>query len=112
MTSVVRSILGAALLVTGVSSAMAASGTAPVVDKSNQTAASTAVVASTTAAVAAPSPLQAGAPTAAPANAAAAPVAAAPQKRPRANFSDNTDPYGGNDPNSTAGARAFFVPQY
>jgi hypothetical protein len=88
---------------------MAASGAPPVVDKSSQTAASTAVVASTNAAVADPS-RQAGASTATANN--AAPAAAAPQKPPRANFSDNNDPYGGNDPNSTAGARAFFVPQY
>jgi hypothetical protein len=105
MSSLARSVLGAALLLTGVSAVMAASGT-PVAAQSAQTGAATAA-----AAPAANQTVQTGASTAtaAPNN---APVAAQPQQPRKPAIADNSDPYGGNDPNSTAGARAFFTPQY
>ena len=100
MSSVVRSVLGAALLLTGASAAMAQSANPP--------GASTATVASNNAPAAGQTVQNAASTaTAAPNN---APVAA--QKPRRSSVADNNDPYGGNDPNSTAGARAFFVPQY
>ncbi len=100
MTLVVRSVLGAALLLTGASAAMAqsakpvastaaAASNAPVAGQTVQTAASTATAESNN-----------------------APIAAQPQKPRRSGVSNNADPYGGNDPNSTEGMRAFFVPQY
>ena len=107
MSSLVRSVLGAALLLTGASAAMAASGT-PVAAQAAPAGASTATPASNNA-PAANQPVQAGASTTAATN--NAPAAAQPQKKKPA-FADNSDPYGGNDPNSTAGVRAFFTPQY
>jgi hypothetical protein len=109
MSSVVRSILGAALLLTSASAVMAASDTAPPTDKSRQIGASTATVASSNAPAAA-QPAQAPASTATAASNNAA-VAGQPRKAPP-KFIDNNDPYGGNDPNSAAGMRAFFTPQY
>ena len=106
MSSVVRSVLGAALLLTSASAMMAASGT-PAAAQSAQTGASTA----TAAAPVANQTVQTGASTA-PAASNNAPTAAQPKKPQRAGIADNSDPYGGNDPNSTAGARAFFTPQY
>ena len=105
MSSVVRSVLGVALLLTGASAAMAQSANQPV-----QTGATTATAA-TVSAPPAGQPAQAGASTATAAT-ANAPVAAQAKKVTRPNIADNSDPYGGNDPNSTAGARAFFTPQY
>jgi hypothetical protein len=104
MSSLVRSVLGAALLLTGVSAVMAASGT-PVAAQTAQAGATTAVAA--TNAPVANQTVQTGASTAT----NNAPAAAQPQKKKPA-IADNSDPYGGNDPNSTAGARAFFTPQY
>ena len=98
MSSLVRSVLGAALLLTGASAAMAqsanppvaaASNNAPIANQTVQTGASTATAATNN-----------------------APIAAQPKKAQRAGVADNSDPYGGNDPNSTEGARAFFTPQY
>lgn len=112
MTSVVRSFLGAALLLTGASAAMAASDT-PVAGQARQTGTPTAIVVSNNAPVV-NQPVQTTASTtlAAPKTAAvAAPIADQP-KKPRTTFSDNNDPYGGFDPNSLAGTRTFFVPQY
>jgi len=105
MSSLVRSVLGAALLLTGVSAVMAASGT-PVAAQTAQAGATTAVAA--TNAPVANQTVQTGASTAT----NNAPVAAQPQKPRKPAIADNSDPYGGNDPNSTAGARAFFTPQY
>ena len=104
MSSVVRSVLGVALLLTGASAAMAQSANQTV-----QTGATTA----TAATVSAPAgqPAQGGASTAT-AAATNAPAASQAKKVTRPAVSDNSDPYGGNDPNSTAGARAFFTPQY
>lgn len=113
MISVVRSFLGAALLLTGVSAAMAASGT-PVAGQVRQTGTSTGTVASNNA-PAVNQPVQPGAPAAlaAPKSAAvAAPVVEQPKKPLNQTFSDNNDPNAGFAPNSTAAARAFFVPQY
>ena len=105
MSSLVRSVLGAALLLTGASAVMAASGT-PVAAQTAQAGATTAVAATSNAPVANQT-VQTGASTAT----NNAPAAAQPQKKKPA-IADNSDPYGGNDPNSTAGARAFFTPQY
>jgi hypothetical protein len=91
MSSVVRTVLGAALLLTGASAAMAQSATPPATNQAVQTGASTAIVASTT-------------PTAA---STSAPIVEQPQK-PKTKVSDNTDVHGGHDPNSLAGARAFW----
>jgi hypothetical protein len=110
MTLVVRFVLGAALLLTGASAAMAASDTPPAANQSLQTSASTATAASNNAPVAYQS-VQTGT-SAAIAASNNAPIADQSQKSHHSSFSDNNDPYGGNDPNSTAGIRAFFVPQY
>jgi hypothetical protein len=92
MSSVVRAVLGAALLLTGASAAMAASDGPPVTYQSVQTAAPPAATAANTA-VAATN---------------AAPAAVQPQKSSRTDISDKSDRYGGHDPNSTAGNRAFW----
>jgi len=102
MTSVVRSFLGAALLLTGASAAMAASDT-PVAGQARQTGTSTATVAST----ATSQTVQTSAPAA-----LAAPKVEQPKKAVNQTFSDNNDPNGGFAPGSTGAARAFFVPQY
>jgi hypothetical protein len=107
MKTAVRSIVGAALLLTGASAAMAASGNQPVAGQSVQTGTTTATAASNNVAIAG-QPGQTGA--SAPSNTAA--VAGQPQKSNRSGVSDNNDPYGGHDPNSPAGTRAFFEPQY
>jgi hypothetical protein len=103
MSSVVRSVLGAALLLTGASAAMAQSANAPVAGQPLQTG----VYAAT------------AAPNNPPAPAAGQSVqTAAPNNAPIANQShhssvpDNNDPGGGHDPNSTAAMRTFFVPIY
>ena len=108
MSSVVRSVLGVALLLTGASAVMAQSAKPPVADQSRQTGAVTGAVAANNAPVAGKS-VQTGA-----ATAVAAPnAAAADQPRKRSpSVPDNNAPFDGNDPNSTAAARAFFVPQY
>ena len=85
MSSVIRSVLGAALLLTGASAAMAQSANPPLANQTVQT--NTATVASNN-----------------------APLAAQPQK-PKANIADKSDTYGGYDPNSLAGARAFWQGQ-
>jgi hypothetical protein len=103
MSSVVRSVLGAALLLTGASAAMAQSANPPVANKSLQTGASTATAAPNNAPVANQTVQTA---------ASAATAASNNAPKSRSTVTDNSDPYGGNDPNSTAGARAFFVPQY
>ena len=108
MSSLVRSVLGAALLLTGASAAMAASGT-PVAAQSAQTGAPTATAAPNNAPVTNQT-VQTGASTTVAAS--NAPIADKPQKSRGSSLSDNSDPYGGHDPNSTAGARAFFTPQY
>jgi hypothetical protein len=89
MSSVIRSVLGAALLLTGASTAIAQN--APAAGQPVQTAATT---------------------TAATAPAATAPAAAQQPSKPRPGVTDNSDPYGGHDPNSAAGIRAFFEPAY
>jgi hypothetical protein len=90
MSSVVRSILGAALLVTGASAATAQYATPPAANQPVQASTAPATVAS--------------------ANAATAP-AAEPAQKPRSTFADKADAYGGHDPNSQAGARAFWQGQ-
>ncbi len=102
MSSLVRSVLGAALLLTGASAAIAASGT-PVAAQSAQPGPSTATATNQTA--------QAGVSTTVAAS-NNPPIADKPQKSRGSSLADNSDPYGGHDPNSTAGARAFFTPQY
>jgi hypothetical protein len=91
MSSVVRSILGAALLATGASAAMAQYATPPAANQQVQVQASTAPA------------------TVASNNAAVAPVAEA--QKPRSKVTDYSDPYGGHDPNSLAGSRAFWQGQ-
>jgi hypothetical protein len=85
MSSVVRSVLGAALLLAGATAAMAQSATAPVANQTVQTSASapTATVAPNSVPVVQPA-------------------------KPRPVVADHSDTYGGNDPNSLAGARAFW----
>ncbi len=109
MSSIGRSVFGAALLLTGVSAVIVASGTSPVAAQALQAGASTAVVASNNAAVA-NQPLPTGAATATVATNNAA-VAAPTQKSSRSGVADKSDPYGGFDPNSTAGVRAFWEAQ-
>ena len=110
MSSFVHSVLGAALLLAGASAAMAASETPPLAGQPAQASAATATTASTNAPVAG-QPAQTGAVTTTAATAAAPVVAQAPKPH-HPSVPDNNDPYGGNDPNSVAGVRAFFVPQY
>jgi hypothetical protein len=95
MNSVVRTVFGAALLLTGASAAMAQSANPPAAAPAGQAAAANT----------APNAGQTGTATVA----AAAPAAQA--QKPRGMI-DNTDTYGGHDPNSTAGMREFFAPAY
>ena len=82
MSLVVRSVLGAALLLTGASVAMAQYAAAP----SQQTGAAAAPVASNNT------------------------VVAEQDNKPRSpSVPDNTDPYGGYDPKSLKGVRAFWA---
>ena len=99
MSSLVRSVLGAALLLTGASAVMAQSANPPVAGQPVQT--NNAPVANQT--------VQTGASTAAAAS-NNAPIAE--KKSRRSSVPDNADPHGGNNPNSTEGVRAFFTPQY
>jgi hypothetical protein len=101
MSSVVRSVFGAALLLTGATAAMAASGTAPVAGQAVQTGSSTATTA-TNAVPVTGQPVQASV-----ATASTAPVVE-PQKPRRSNIADREDPHGGFDPNSSMGIRAFW----
>jgi hypothetical protein len=87
MSSVVRSVLGAALFLTGASAAMAQSANPSVVNQTVQTGATTATVATNNAPVADKS------------------------KSQNSNVTDNADTYGGHDPNSLAGVRAFWQGQ-
>jgi hypothetical protein len=109
MSSVVRTVLGVALLLTGASAAMAASNNPPAGNQTVQAGASNTVAASNNAPVANQT-VQTGASAAvvAPAN---APAADKPRKAPPS-VPDNNAPFAGNDPNSSAGMRAFFSPQY
>ena len=91
MSPVVRTVLGAALLLTSASTAMAQSANPPVANQ----------------------PVQAGAATATPQTgtataAVAANAATAGQASRNSDVADNRDSYGGHDPNSTAGTRAFW----
>jgi hypothetical protein len=109
MSSVGRSVLGAALLFAGASVAMVASDTRPVAAQSAQTGAAKTAAAPANAAVATQAP-QTGTSTAA-VVANTAPIADQSQKTNRAGVADKTDRYGGYDPNSTAGVRAFWESQ-
>ena len=107
MSSVGRSVLGAALLFTGASVAMVASDTLPVAAQQAGTAKTAA--APTTAPVAnQPAQTTAATATVVPNS---APVADPSQKTSRSGVADRTDRYGGYDPNSTAGVRAFWENQ-
>jgi hypothetical protein len=92
MSSIVRSVLGAALLLTGASTAMAQSANPAGANQPVQTTASTA---------------QTGASTATASSTGTAPAADQSQKK-NPNIGNNEDRYGGHDPNSLAGARAFW----
>lgn len=90
MSSVVRSVLGAALLLTGTSAAMAQSANVPSANQTIQTSASNTTQ------------------TGASAAAAASNSAAADSSRKPTAVADKSDLYGGQDPNSQAGNRAFW----
>ena len=107
MSSVVHSVLGAALLLTGASAAMAQTANPPVANQPAPAAASTAVVASNNAPVANQT-VQTGASAAIAAPTAAAPIAAQPQKPASRDISDRADLYNGHGPNSLSGTRAFW----
>jgi hypothetical protein len=131
MSSIGRFVLGAALLLTGASAAIAASDKPLVAYQSVQTGASTATAASNNAPIIAAQSVQTGASTAtaAPNNAPVAyqsaqtgasiattasnnaPSAAQSHNSHDSNVADKTDRYGGYDPNSTAGVRAFWEGQ-
>ncbi len=109
MTSVVSSVLGAALLLTGASAAMAQSAPPPVANQPAQTDASAATAASTNAPVAYQS-VQTSVSTAIPAS-TSAPAAAQTSKVNHLILCDNTDAYGGHGPNTLWGTRAFWEGQ-
>jgi hypothetical protein len=106
MSSAVRSVLGAALLLTGASAAMAASDTATQGYQSAQTSTSTAVVASNNAAPAADQPAQTSAYSTV-ATSVNAPVAEQSSK-PHSSICDKSDLYGGHGPSTHWGTRAFW----
>ena len=106
MSSVVRSVLGAALFLTGASAAMAASDTPPDAYQSGQAGASTAVVASNST-TAAYQPSQPGAYTAVAAS-SSAPLADQSAKPLNSGLCDKADLYGGHAPASHWGTRAFW----
>jgi hypothetical protein len=88
MSSVVRSVLGAALILTSATAAMAQSATAPVANQTVQTGASTATVATNN-----------------------APIVNQAPKPANKIVADQADTHGGHDPNSLAGVRAFWQGQ-
>jgi hypothetical protein len=111
MKSAIRSVLGASLLLTGASAAIAASDTPPAADQSRQTGASTAIVASNNAPIADQSRQTGASATIVASN--NAPVANAPaadqsQKPHHSGICDNADAYGGHGPNTRWGIRAFW----
>jgi hypothetical protein len=87
MSSVVRSVLGAALFLTGASAAMAQSANQPVANQTVQTGA-TATVATNN-----------------------APIVSQAPKPANKIVADQADTHGGHDPNSLAGVRAFWQGQ-
>ena len=103
MSSIVRSVLGAALLLTSAAAVMAQSAPARGANEQPaQTGATTATAAQPTNAPTANQPAQAGGTVTAAANAA---------PKPHSAVTDKADPYGGHDPNSLAGTRAFWQGQ-
>jgi hypothetical protein len=102
MTSVVRSVLGAALLLTSASAVMAQSTPARVANQQPAQAGATTAAAGSNNAATANQPVQAAGTATAAANAA---------PKPQPTVSDKSDPYGGHDPNSLAGTRAFWQAQ-
>ena len=109
MSSIGRSVLGAALLLAGASAAMVASDILPAAAQSVQAGAAKTAAAPSTPPAANQAP-QTGATTAAVVSTNNVPVADQSSK-PRAGVADKTDRYGGYDPNSTAGVRAFWENQ-
>jgi hypothetical protein len=108
MSSVIRSALGAALLLTGASAAMAQGYSSPGSYQSQPAAPTAAPAPSST--PAAYQPPASNATTVAAYN--AAPVAEQSPKRPHTSLCDNTDAYGGHGPNTLWGIRAFWDNQY
>jgi hypothetical protein len=101
MSSVVRPLLGAALLMTGASAVMAQSANPPVAYQAVQTSAP-ATPGSTPVAYQSP-----GAGASTPIAAAnSTPISEAPKKH--SSICDNTDRYGGHEPSSHWGTRAFW----
>jgi len=103
MTSVVRSVLGAALLLTSASAVMAQSTPARVANQQPAQAGATTATAGSNNAATANQPVQAAGTATAAAN--AAPI------KPHSTVTDKSDQYGGHDPNSLAGTRAFWQAQ-
>ena len=103
MTLVIRSVLGAALLLTGASAAMAASDNPAGAGQPRQAGASTTVAASN---APANQSAQTGSTTTTAATAAA--PSADQAAKAHSNVTDNADLYGGHDPNSTQGTRSFW----
>jgi hypothetical protein len=110
MSSVVRSVLGAALLLTGASAAMAQSDNPAVAEQAVQNDASTQTAASNNAPVVEQT-VQTSASTVAAAS-DGAPIAEQSTKIHHAGiWCDNTDAYGGHGPNTLWGIRAFWDTQ-
>jgi outer membrane receptor protein involved in Fe transport len=103
MTSVVRTVLGAALLLTSASAVMAQSAPARVANQQPAQTGATTATAATNNPATANQPVQAGGTV----------TAAAANNAPKPNsvVTDKADPYGGHDPNSLAGTRAFWQGQ-
>ncbi len=110
MSSVVRSVLGAALLLTGASPAMAQSYSPSVDEQPVQADASTETAASNNAPAAEQTDQ-----TSASTVAAAADSTPIPEQSKKIHHAgiwcDNTDPYGGHGPNTLWGVRAFWDSQ-
>jgi hypothetical protein len=112
MSSVVRSVLGAALLVTGASAAMAQSANQTALNQPLPAGAYSAAPASGYSA--APAASNNAAPGAYATVAAAntgAPVVEQSTPKPHSNLCDNTDRYGGHGPETRWGTRAFWDSQ-
>lgn len=103
MSSIVRSVLGAALLISGAPAAMAASDSSPAGYQSGQTSAAPTVVAANTAPAA-----EQSVPTGAYAASSSAPVAEQSTGPLTKGLCDKADLYGGHAPASHWGTRAFW----
>lgn len=111
MSSVIRSVIGAAFILTGASAAMAASDTPAVQEQAVQTSASADAAAPADAAASNDAP---AAEQAVQASSSATVVAAvstpvvAQSSKPHSTLCDNSDEHGGHGPNTHWGVRAFW----